>query len=78
MSNDIIFSDATRLAELIRTKALSPVEVVQQHLDRIEAVKSSINAIVTIADRAIAEAKAAEAAVLAVTILDRCTACRSP
>ena len=65
MSNDIIFSDATRLAGLIRTKALSPVEVVQQHLDRIEAVNPSINAIVTIADRAIAEAKAAEAAVFA-------------
>ncbi len=65
MSNDIIFSDATGLAELIRTKAVSPVEVVQQHLDRIEAVNPSINAIVTVADGAIAAAKAAEAAILA-------------
>ena len=47
MSNDIIFSDATRLAELIRTKEVSPVEVVQAHLDRIEAVDPKINAIVT-------------------------------
>ena len=38
MSDDLIFSDATTLAELIRTKAVSPVEVVQAHLDRIEAL----------------------------------------
>jgi len=65
MSNDIVFSDATALAELIRTKEVSPVEVVQQHLDRIEAMNPSINAIVTVADGAIAAAKAAEAAILA-------------
>ncbi|WP_230782479.1 amidase [Sphingomonas sp. Leaf37] len=65
MSADIIFSDATELAELIRTKAVSPVEVVQQHLNRIESVNPSINAIVTVADGAIAAAKAAEAAILA-------------
>jgi aspartyl-tRNA(Asn)/glutamyl-tRNA(Gln) amidotransferase subunit A len=65
MSSDIIFSDAARLAELIRIKEVSPVEVVQQHLDRIEAVNPSINAIVTVADGAIAAAKAAEAAILA-------------
>jgi hypothetical protein len=30
--------DATELAGLIRPEALSPVEIVQAHLDRIEAV----------------------------------------
>ena len=65
MSYDLIFSDATMLAELIRTKAVSSVEVVQAHLDRIEAVNPTINAIVTISDGALAAAKAAEAAVLA-------------
>lgn len=65
MTDDIIFSDATKLAELIRTKAVSPVEVVQKHLDRIDATNPAINAIVTIADDAIAAAKAAEKAVLA-------------
>ena len=49
MSYDMIFSDATKLAELIRSKAVSPVEVVQAHLDRIEAVNPTINAIVTVA-----------------------------
>lgn len=64
MSNDIIFSDATRLAELVRTKQVSPVEVVQAHLDRISAVNPAINAIVTVADDALNAARAAEAAVL--------------
>ena len=65
MSDDIIFSDATGLAELIRTKAVSPVEVMQKHLDRIETVNPAINAFVTLADGAMAAAKVAEAAVLA-------------
>lgn len=64
MSNDIIFSDATRLAELVRTKQVSPVEVVQAHLDRISAVNPAINAIVTVADDALNAARATEAAVL--------------
>ena len=65
MSNDITFFDATQIASLIRTKEVSPVEVVQQHLDRIEALNPSINAIVTVAGGAIEAAKAAEAAVIA-------------
>lgn len=65
MTKEIIFSDATKLAELIRTKEVSPVEVVQAHLDRIAAVNPMINAIVTLADGVLNAAKAAEAAVLA-------------
>ncbi|WP_407529506.1 amidase [Methylobacterium oryzisoli] len=65
MTQDILFSDATGLAALIRTKQLSPVEVVQAHLDRIEAVDSKINAIVTVAEGALTAAKQAEAAVMA-------------
>jgi aspartyl-tRNA(Asn)/glutamyl-tRNA(Gln) amidotransferase subunit A len=65
VTKEIIFSDATRLAELIRTKEVSPLEVVQAHLDRIAAVNPKINAIVTLADGALKAAKAAEAAVLA-------------
>ncbi|WFR98618.1 amidase [Rhizobium tumorigenes] len=62
---ELIYSDATKLAELIRTKELSPVEVMQAHLDRIEAVDGDINAIVTLANGALEAAKRAEAAVLA-------------
>jgi aspartyl-tRNA(Asn)/glutamyl-tRNA(Gln) amidotransferase subunit A len=64
MSNDIIFSDATKLAELVRTKQVSPVEVVQAHLDRISSVDPAVNAIVTVAEDVLATAKNAEAAVL--------------
>jgi aspartyl-tRNA(Asn)/glutamyl-tRNA(Gln) amidotransferase subunit A len=65
VTKEIIFSDATRLAELIRAREVSPVEVVQAHLDRIAAVNPKINAIVTLAAGALDAAKAAEAAVLA-------------
>ena len=65
MIQDIIFSDATGLAELIRTKQLSPVEVVRAHLDRIAAVDPRVNAIVAVAETAMAAARDAEAAVLA-------------
>src|SRR3569833_1404527 len=64
MSTEIIFSDATRLAELIRTKEVSPVEVMQAHLDRIGSVDPSINAIVAVADGALEAAKAAEQVVV--------------
>ena len=65
MSSDIFYHDATMLAELIRTRELSPVEVVQAHLDRIEAVNPRLNAIVTVADDALEAARAAEAALMA-------------
>jgi aspartyl-tRNA(Asn)/glutamyl-tRNA(Gln) amidotransferase subunit A len=64
MKTELIYSDATKLAELIRTREISPVEVVMAHLNRIEAVNPKVNAIVAIADRALADARAAEAAVL--------------
>jgi len=64
MTNSIFYSDATKLAELIRNREISPVEVMQAHLDRIEAVNPAINAIVTVAEDALKGAKAAEAAVL--------------
>ena len=64
-TQDLVFSDATRLADLIRTRQVSPVEVVRAHLDRIAAVDPKVNAIVTVAEGALAAAKDAEAAVMA-------------
>jgi aspartyl-tRNA(Asn)/glutamyl-tRNA(Gln) amidotransferase subunit A len=64
MSNDIVFFDATALAQLVRSKELSPVEIMQAHLDRIAAVDPAINAIVTVADDALDAARQAEAVVL--------------
>src|SRR6202000_1761541 len=43
---------------------LSPVEVMEAHLDRIAAVNPKVNAIVTMADSALKEAEKAEAAVM--------------
>ena len=63
MNAEFIYSDATKLAELIRTREISPVEVMKAHLDRIEAVNPKINAIVTISENALQSAKEAEAAV---------------
>lgn len=65
MSTQLVHQDATKLAELIRTKEVSSVEVVQAHLDRIHTVNPKINAVVTIAGDALEAAKAADAAVLA-------------
>ena len=65
MAQDILFTDATGLAALIRSKQLSPVEVVKAHLDRIEAVDPQVNAIVIVAEGALAAARQAEAAVMA-------------
>ena len=64
MNSELLFSDATKLAELIRTREVSPVEVIQSHLDRIHAVDPEVNAIVTVAADALEAAKAAEAAIL--------------
>src|ERR1700753_4105303 len=62
MGTDLTYSDATRLAELIRNRKITSVEVVQAHLDRIDAVNPKINAIVTWADGALDAAVAADAA----------------
>jgi aspartyl-tRNA(Asn)/glutamyl-tRNA(Gln) amidotransferase subunit A len=60
----IHYQEATALAALIRTKQLSSREVVQAHLDRIEAVNPKINAVVTLmAEQALTSADAADQAV---------------
>ena len=64
MSEDIYYAPATELAAKIRQKVLSPVEVVQAHLDRIEQLNSTLNAIVFFADDPLERAKEAEAAVM--------------
>ena len=75
MSSDIFYSDATGLAELIRTREVSPVEVVQAHLDRIEAIDPQINAIVTLAGDAIEAPRRRRRRSWRVTSSAPCTAC---
>jgi aspartyl-tRNA(Asn)/glutamyl-tRNA(Gln) amidotransferase subunit A len=64
MKNEIVLMDASRIAELIATRELSPVEVMRAHLSRIAEVNPKLNAIVALADGAMEAAKKAEAAVI--------------
>ena len=63
MKTELIYSDATKLAELIRTREVSPVEVMKAHLDRIADMNPQVNAIVTIVEDALEFAKKAEEAI---------------
>lgn len=59
--SDVVWTPATELARAYRAGRLSPVEVVDAVLDRLEAVNPRVNAFVTVtADQAREEAKAAE------------------
>ncbi len=63
--DELCFTPAVRLVELIRTKALSPIELVEAVLRRIERLEPQLNAFATLtADRARSAAAAAEAAVM--------------
>ena len=64
MSEEIYYAPATELAARIRRKELSPVEVVQTHLDRIAKLNSTLNAIVFFAGDPMEQARQAEAAVI--------------
>jgi len=64
MTDNITRLDATRIAELVAGKEVSPVEVMQAHLDRIAAVNPGLNAIVALADGAMEGARRAEAATM--------------
>jgi amidase len=61
-SDEICFADATTLAELLRTKKLSAVEVMKAHLRQIGRVNPKVNAIVTLVDeeKLLAQAQAAD------------------
>jgi aspartyl-tRNA(Asn)/glutamyl-tRNA(Gln) amidotransferase subunit A len=62
---DLTYTSAAELAGLIRSRAVSPVEVVRTALDRIERSQPVYNAFITIAaDSAMEQARAAEADVM--------------
>jgi Asp-tRNA(Asn)/Glu-tRNA(Gln) amidotransferase A subunit family amidase len=61
---DLTKKSAFELAELIRTRAVSPVEVVESHLRRIEEINPLLNAIVTLAPDILERARVAEAEVM--------------
>ncbi|ETW94163.1 MAG: hypothetical protein ETSY1_36085 [Candidatus Entotheonella factor] len=62
MSNALCTKSLTELAELIRTRAVSPVELTQAYLDRIEQINPQLDAFITkTGERAMEQAKAMEA-----------------
>ena len=65
-ATDLCFTSAVELAELIRRRALSPVEVTRAVLERIERLNTRLGAYVMVhAERALGEARAAERTVMA-------------
>jgi amidase len=62
MSDDLVFRPASELAELVRLKKVSPVELVDAYAERIERLNPRLNAYLTLTlDEARAQAKRAEA-----------------
>lgn len=64
MSDELTSSSATRLAHLIRARAVSPVEVAEGYLRRIEELNPRLNAVVTIAPDLLERAREAEERVM--------------
>ncbi|HUS12208.1 MAG TPA: amidase [Pyrinomonadaceae bacterium] len=62
--DDLATKSTMQLAELVRSREASPVEIVQAHLDRIAKINPQLNAIVTLAPNVMDKAKEAEAAVM--------------
>ena len=64
-TTDLCFTPGVGLAELIRRRALSPVEIMRSVLERIERINPHLGAYVAVhAERALDEARAAERAVM--------------
>jgi aspartyl-tRNA(Asn)/glutamyl-tRNA(Gln) amidotransferase subunit A len=64
-NEDLGFTPAMQLAEMIRTKRLSPAEVMRGLLERIEALEPKVNAFAYLgADQAMDAARRAEAALM--------------
>lgn len=60
--HDLVYVSIAELSDRIRTKDISPVEVVRATLDRIDRLEPQLNAYNTVfADQALAEARQAEA-----------------
>jgi aspartyl-tRNA(Asn)/glutamyl-tRNA(Gln) amidotransferase subunit A len=58
---ELVFKSGRQLAALIKSREISPVDLVRAYLDRIEALNPTLNAFITVtADHALARAREAE------------------
>jgi Asp-tRNA(Asn)/Glu-tRNA(Gln) amidotransferase A subunit family amidase len=64
LSDELTTNSACQLASLIRSRVVSPVEVVEAHLRRVDQINPSLNAIVTFAPDILERARFAEAALM--------------
>jgi aspartyl-tRNA(Asn)/glutamyl-tRNA(Gln) amidotransferase subunit A len=71
-SGDLVWKSAAEMARLVAGKDVSPVELVQAHLDRISALDGKLRSFITVtADSALDAARAAESAVMSGATLGR-------
>ena len=64
--NEIPFLSATELAQLLKTRQLSPIEAAESYLERIEQIDPALNSYITVtAETARADARQAEAEIAA-------------
>lgn len=64
VTGDVCFAGAGELAALVRARELSPVELVEAELSRIEELNPTLNAVVTVYPDALDRAREAEEAVI--------------
>jgi Asp-tRNA(Asn)/Glu-tRNA(Gln) amidotransferase A subunit family amidase len=62
--NELINNSLTKLAEMIRSRSVSPVEVAEAHLQRISELNPELNAIVTLAPDLLDRARDCESALM--------------
>ncbi|HVI70037.1 MAG TPA: amidase family protein, partial [Pyrinomonadaceae bacterium] len=62
--NDLVALPLEMMARLIRDREVSPIEVVEAHLERIAELNPALNAIVTLAPDVLERAREAEAAAI--------------
>lgn len=59
--SEIVFQSASELAKLVKTRKLSPVEIVRAYLERIDSVDTKVGAFITVTrERALRQAEEAE------------------
>lgn len=72
---DVAFYPLTHLAELVRTRQVTSLELTHMYLDRLKRYDPLLHCVVTLTeDLALEQAKRADAEIQAVVIVARCTA----
>src|SRR5262252_4875270 len=65
-NSELVFKNGRELATLIKTKKLSPVELTESYLDRIDQLNPKLNAFITVTrDHALTQARQAEKDIMA-------------